>query len=270
MNSVLNRQKLYRIIFESDTFGGKLFDILLIVAILLSVVVVMLDSVTSVNSRYGDILYKAEWGFTILFSVEYIIRLYCFPRPYGYAKSFFGIIDLVAVLPTYVNLVFPGSQYLLVIRVLRVLRIFRVLKLVKFIGEADYLIKALNASRRKITVFMFFILTLVTILGSLMYLVEGKENGFTSIPLSIYWAIVTLTTVGYGDVSPQTPLGQALATVIMLTGYSIIAVPTGIVTAELAEAFKRTSGNIVCSNCGKGNHESDASFCKHCGNMLQK
>jgi len=263
------RKRLYIIIFEADTFGGKLFDILLIVAILLSVVVVMLDSVASIRRNIGNQLYAAEWIFTILFTVEYLVRLYSSPRPYGYVTSFFGLIDLFAVLPTYLNLFFPGSQYLIVIRVLRVLRIFRVLKLVQFIGEAEYLMKAINASRRKITVFMFFVLTLVTVLGSLMYLVEGEKHGFTSIPVGIYWAIVTLTTVGYGDVSPGTPLGQALAMVIMLTGYSIIAVPTGIVTVELAEAFKSRSKQFRCSNCSKGGHDSDASYCKYCGNEIE-
>lgn len=262
------RRKLYVIIFEADTYEGKLFDIILIAAILLSVVVVMLDSVGSIRERIGHSLYIAEWLFTLLFSVEYLVRLYCSPRPYRYATSFFGVIDLLAVLPTYLNLIFPGSQYLLVIRVLRVLRIFRVLKLVQFIGEAEYLMKAINASRRKITVFMFFVLTLVTVLGSMMYLVEGPENGFTSIPVSIYWAIVTLTTVGYGDVSPQTPVGQALATVIMLTGYSIIAVPTGIVTVELAEAIKGSSKQFICNECGKSGHDNDAAYCKYCGNRI--
>ncbi len=262
------RKRTYEIIFESDTWEGKLFDIILIAVILLSVIVVMLDSVASIRQSIGTELHAAEWVFTVLFSLEYVVRLYCSPRPDRYATSFFGIIDLLAVLPTYLNLFFPGSQYLLVIRVLRVLRIFRVLKLVQFIGEAQYLMDAINESRRKITVFMFFVLTLVVVLGSLMYMVEGEENGFTSIPVSIYWAIVTLTTVGYGDVSPQTPLGQTLATVIMLTGYSIIAVPTGIVTVELAEAFKRRSKMFVCDKCGKGDHDFDADFCKYCGNRI--
>lgn len=262
------RKKLYIIIFEADTFGGKLFDIILIVAILLSVVVVMLDSVSSIRKSIGPQLYAAEWFFTVLFSIEYIVRLYSSPRPFAYVTSFFGIIDLFAVIPTYLNLFFPGSHYLIVIRVLRVLRIFRVLKLVQFIGEAEYLMKAINASRRKITVFMFFVLTLVTVLGSLMYLVEGEKNGFTSIPVGIYWAIVTLTTVGYGDVSPGTPLGQTLATVIMLTGYSIIAVPTGIVTVELAEAIRNRTKQYYCSNCGKVGHDNDASYCKYCGKRI--
>lgn len=270
MSSQSLRKRTYEIIFEADTPEGKLFDIVLIAAILLSVIVVMLDSVASVRQRVGASLYAIEWIFTLLFTIEYIVRIYCSPRPERYATSFFGVIDLLAVLPTYLNLVFPGSQYLLVIRVLRVLRIFRVLKLVRFVGEAQYLMEALNASRRKITVFMFFVLTIVTVLGSMMYLVEGEENGFTSIPVSIYWAIVTLTTVGYGDVSPQTPLGQALATIIMLTGYSIIAVPTGIVTVELAEAFKSRSKLFVCNNCGKGNHDSDAVFCKYCGSRITR
>lgn len=268
MDTRSGRDYLYRIIFESDTAGGRLFDVVLIVTILASVVVVMLDSVASVHSRAGSALYLLEWIFTLLFTIEYIARLYCSPNPYRYATSFFGIVDLLAVIPTYIALVFPGSQFLIVVRVLRVLRVFRVLKLVHFIGEADYLMRAITASRRKIAVFMFFVITLVIVLGSLMYMVEGEKSGFTSIPTSIYWAIVTLTTVGYGDISPQTPLGQMLATVIMLTGYSIIAVPTGIVTVELAEAFKRNVRLSVCSNCGKGGHDSDASFCKYCGTEL--
>lgn len=268
MDTRSGREKLYQIIFESGTPAGRLFDIILIVTILASVMVVMLDSVSSINSRIGSRLYSLEWIFTVLFTVEYIARLYCSPNPYRYARSFFGIVDLVAVIPTYLTLVFPGSQYLIVIRVLRVLRVFRVLKLVHFIGEADYLMTAITASKRKIAIFMFFVLTLVVVLGSLMYMVEGKENGFTSIPTSIYWAIVTLTTVGYGDISPRTPVGQMLATIIMLTGYSIIAVPTGIVTVELAEAFKKSGRLSVCPNCGKGGHDSDASFCKYCGGSV--
>ncbi|MCH8961110.1 MAG: ion transporter, partial [Bacteroidetes bacterium] len=227
------RLTLYIIIFESDTPPGKAFDVALILTIFASVAAVMLESVSAIGSRYGAILYASEWVFTILFTIEYILRLICVGRPLRYARSFFGIVDLLAVIPTYFSVLFPGAQFLLVIRLLRILRVFRVLKLVQYLSAADILMEALRASRRKIVVFLVALLTLVVILGSLMYLIEGAENGFTSIPRSIYWAIVTLTTVGYGDISPQTGLGQALAAVVMIMGYGIIAVPTGIVTAEM-------------------------------------
>jgi voltage-gated potassium channel len=262
------RKKLYIIIFHANTPAGKWFDVILIVSILLSVVAVMLDSVSSVNRAHGTFLYSVEWFFTILFTIEYILRLACVGTPMKYATSFFGIVDLLAVLPTYLSLIIPGSQYLIVIRVLRVLRIFRVLKLVQYIREANLLMKALRASSRKIIVFLFTVLTLVIIFGSLMYLIEGAENGFTSIPQSIYWAIVTLTTVGYGDISPQTGMGQALAALIMIIGYSIIAVPTGIITVEISRAAKSKNTHDVCPSCGTGNHDNDAAYCKYCGTKL--
>jgi voltage-gated potassium channel len=261
------RNTLYVIIFEAESPAGKLFDEILILAILLSIIVVMLDSVSSIAVRYGDLFYTLEWIFTILFTVEYFLRLICVGRPSRYATSFFGIIDLLAILPTYLSLMLPGSQYLLVIRSLRLLRVFRVLKLAQYIGEADLLIRALRASRRKITLFLFTVLTLVVILGSLMYVIEGAESGFTSIPRSIYWAIITLTTVGYGDIVPETNLGQALASVIMIIGYSIIAVPTGIVTSEITYASKYFKGR-VCQNCSFEGHDIDAKFCKRCGAKL--
>ena len=205
------RTRLRIIIFGSETPAGKAFDVLLILSILLSVFTVMLDSVRGIHQSYGSLLYGVEWFFTILFSIEYILRLVCTDRPAAYAKSFFGIVDLLAILPTYVSVFFPGSQYLLVIRVLRVLRVFRILKFVQYIGESRLIMQALYASRRKITIFLFGVLTIIIVMGSLMYLIEGEDNGFTSIPQSIYWAIVTLTTVGYGDISPKTTLGQALA-----------------------------------------------------------
>ncbi|HII02687.1 TPA: ion transporter [Methanosarcinaceae archaeon] len=261
------RNSLYTIIFEADTPAGKLFDEILILAILLSIIVVMLDSVSSIAVRYGDLFYTLEWIFTILFTMEYFLRLICVGRPTRYATSFFGIIDLLAILPTYLSLMLPGSQYLLVIRSLRLLRVFRVLKLAQYIGEADLLIKALRASRRKITLFLFTVLTLVVILGSLMYVIEGADSGFTSIPRSIYWAIITLTTVGYGDIVPETNLGQALASVIMIIGYSIIAVPTGIVTSEITYASRYSKGR-VCHNCSFEGHDIDANYCKRCGAKL--
>jgi len=262
------KEKLYIIIFHANTPAGKWFDVILIVCILLSVIAVMLDSVSSFNRVHGTFLYSVEWFFTILFTIEYILRLACVRTPMKYATSFFGIVDLLSVLPTYLSIVIPGSQYLIVIRVLRVLRIFRVLKLVQYIREANLLIKALRASSRKIIVFLFTILTLVIIFGSLMYLIEGAENGFTSIPRSVYWAIVTLTTVGYGDISPQTGIGQALASLIMIIGYSIIAVPTGIITMEISRAAQRQNIHDVCPSCGAANHDNDAAYCKYCGKKL--
>jgi voltage-gated potassium channel len=262
------KEKLYIIIFQAHTPAGKWFDVILIVCILLSVIAVMLDSVRSVNRAHGTILYSVEWFFTILFTIEYILRLACVRTPMKYATSFFGIVDLLSVLPTYLSIAIAGSQYLIVIRVLRVLRIFRVLKLVQYIREANLLIKALRASSRKIIVFLFTVLTLVIIFGSLMYLIEGAENGFTSIPQSVYWAIVTLTTVGYGDISPQTGIGQALAALIMIIGYSIIAVPTGIITVEISRAAQRKNIHDVCPSCGGANHDNDAAYCKYCGKKL--
>ena len=262
------RAKLHEIIFEADTPAGKLFDVLLIVSILLSVALVMLDSVESVQLSYGRWLYLGEWLFTILFTIEYLLRLYSVGRPGAYATSFFGIIDLMAVLPTYLSIFIPGTQYLLVIRILRVLRIFRVLKLVQYLGAARMLGQALRASRRKITVFLFVVLTVVVIFGALMYLIEDAENGFTSIPQSIYWTIVTLTTVGYGDISPQTPLGQTIASIIMIIGYGIIAVPTGIVTVELSQAYRKEISTQACPECSAEGHDQDAKHCKFCGSQL--
>lgn len=256
-------------IFEADTPSGRFFDIALILIILTSVLVVMLDSVSSIHVEYGRQLYALEWGFTIAFTIEYVLRLACVGRPSLYARSFFGVVDLLAVLPTYISIIIPGSQFLLVIRLLRVLRIFRVLKIVRFVTETAQLQKALIASRRKIFVFLFTVMTIVVILGSLMYVIEDHENGFTSIPTCVYWAIVTLTTVGYGDISPQTPLGQALASFIMILGYSIIAVPTGIVSVEMAQVQKAASMTTQgCPHCLREGHDADASFCKYCGQSL--
>ena len=261
------RNRLHEVIFEAETTSGKIFDILLILSIVASVVIVMMDSVSSWQQRYGDLLHYAEWGFTLLFTVEYGLRLICIGRPWKYATSFFGIVDVLSILPTYLSLLLPGSKYLLVIRVLRILRVFRVLKLVQYLAEAEMLLRALRSSTRKIAVFLFAVATLVIICGSLMYVVEGEANGFTSIPRSIYWAIVTLTTVGYGDISPQTDLGQILASLIMVMGYGIIAVPTGIVTVGLSRADKLVSTE-VCPSCSLEGHDPDAQFCKYCGEPL--
>ena len=263
------RERLKIIIFGTDTRAGKLFDLFLIITIVLSIITVLLDSVAEYSRNYGNILNIAEWIFTIMFTVEYVLRIYCIRRPLGYMYSFFGIIDLLAVLPTYLSLFIPGTEVLAVIRVLRVLRVFRVLKLAQYMGEAELLVKALAASRRKIFIFLFSVMNIVIILGSVMYLVEGEASGFDSIPRSIYWAIVTLTTVGYGDISPITNLGQAIAAIIMITGYSIIAVPTGIVTAELvlSDSLSREKECIVCN---KGGLKNDSKYCRYCGAKLPK
>jgi voltage-gated potassium channel len=262
------RARLHEVIFEADTPAGKLFDVLLIVSIVLSVLIVLLDSVGQINASYGELLYLGEWVFTILFTVEYLLRLCSIGRPLSYVTSFFGVIDLLAILPTYLSIFFPGTQYLIVIRILRVLRIFRVLKLVQYLGEARLLLQALRASRRKIAVFLFAVMVLVIIFGSLMYLIEDPSSGFTSIPRSIYWSIVTLTTVGYGDISPRTDFGQTIAAVIMIIGYGIIAVPTGIVTVELSHAFKKQTSTQACTECSAEGHDNDAKHCKYCGSML--
>ena len=262
------RNKLYKIIFRSDTPAGKGFDVLLIITILLSVVVVLLDSVEFYNNKYGHIFYMMEWTFTILFTIEYFLRIYCINKPILYMRSFFGVIDLLSIIPAYISIFVPATRYLSVIRILRVLRIFRVLKLMFYIGEANMLMDALKSSRRKITIFLFFIFTLATIIGSVMYLIEGESSGFTSIPRSIYWAIVTITTVGYGDISPQTAIGQAFASLAMVIGYATIAIPTGIISAEYNN-MKRKFNNIVCSDCGNEDHEDDAEFCKTCGTEIE-
>ena len=257
------REKLKIIIFGTDTPAGKLFDVALIITIVLSVILVLVDSVAEYNNNYGGLFKQAEWIFTILFTIEYFMRIYCIRIPASYIFSFFGIIDFLALIPTYLSVLLPGAGVFSVIRVLRVLRVFRVLKLVQFMGEADLLMKAMLASRRKIFVFLFFIMTLAVILGSVMYLIEGEAAGFDSIQRSIYWAIVTLTTVGYGDISPDTNLGQAIAAMIMIMGYSIIAVPTGIVTSAMF--FTKDSNKQTCSVCENDQQTKDAKFCNHCG-----
>lgn len=264
------KEHLYRIIFGTGTPAGRRFDLLLIAAILISVSAVILDSVDQLQSRYSTWLFAIEWGFTILFTIEYLVRLYCSPNPKAYAGSFYGIVDLLAILPTYVSLIFPTASLLLIIRLLRVLRIFRILKLFQYTGEANILLRSMLMARRKIFIFLFSVIIVVTIFGSLMYIIEGPAYGFTSIPKSIYWAIVTVTTVGYGDITPHTILGQAIASLAMLTGYGIIAVPTGILSAELMTEMQRERSSIRCSNCEKSGHEKDADYCKHCGTDIIK
>lgn len=268
------RSRVNEIIFGADTPAGKAFDLVLIVAILSSLAVVMLDSVKSINREYGTLLRAAEWTFTALFTVEYIVRLSCVERPARYARSFFGIVDVLAILPTYVSLFVPGAQALLVIRTLRILRVFRVLELGSYVSESEQLARALSASKRKIQVFVFTVLILVVIFGSLMYLIEGPDGGFTSIPRGVYWAIVTMTTVGYGDIAPESNLGQAIAACIMVLGYGIIAVPTGIVSAELTLGDQRRakgpqpSLGRACGACGADGHAPDAAYCRLCGAEL--
>ena len=262
------RDRIHLIIEGTDTPMGKLFDVVLIVAIIASVTVVMLDSVGSLHQKFGRAFWVAEWVFTVLFTFEYAARLFSSPNRVRYATSFFGIVDLLSILPSYLSLFMGGVQYLLVVRVLRVLRIFRVLKLMTYMQQAGFLLTALKHSRQKITVFFMAIMLIVTVFGSVMYVVEGPENGFTSIPISIYWAVVTLTTVGYGDISPHTTLGRGIATLIMITGYSIIAVPTGIFTAELAKKGSPQLHAISCPHCGKFGHSTGAKFCDRCGGEL--
>lgn len=263
------KTRTHEIIFEADTPEGKFFDIALIVCILLSVAAVMLESIASVRDAYGPLLTSIEWFFTILFTIEYLLRLYCVGKPVRYATSFFGIVDLLAIIPTYLSLFLVGSQFLVVVRVLRLLRIFRVLKVVKFLREMEELRLALMASRRKILVFVFSVLLIAVIAGSLMYVIEGEENGYTSIPKGIYWAVVTMTTVGYGDIAPHTSAGQVLATILMIMGYGIIAVPTGIVTSELTRPRRRA--DIVlqsCPECSVESYDRSAKFCGQCGALL--
>lgn len=260
------REALRIIMFEADTPSGKIFDVTLLWAILLSVAAVMLESVSALRDEYGNVLRIMEWVFTGVFTIEYILRIISTPFPFRYAISFFGLVDLLALLPTYLSLLIPGSQSLLVIRALRLLRVARVLKLSHFVGEIEVLAGALRASRHKIIVFMATVCILVTILGSAMYLIEGEAAGFTSIPRSIYWAIVTMTTVGYGDITPQSVPGQTLAAIVMILGYAIIAVPTGIVTAEIVEAARsRPLTTRVCMACLTEGHETSAQYCKDCG-----
>lgn len=263
------RKRLHEIIFEADTPMGKAFDIVLLIAILLSVVVVILSGEPALSAKYGDLFYYTEWVLTILFTVEYFLRIYTVDKPFRYIFSFFGIIDFVAIVPTYLAIFLTGSHVLVIIRVLRMLRVFRVLKLARYVKAADTLTSALKNSRAKIIVFLEAVVAIVIIVGSLMYIVEGPEHGFTSILVSIYWAIVTITTVGYGDIAPQTVLGQSIAALLMIVGYAIIAVPTGIITAEVYSSNKKSHSNTqVCQSCLFDQHDDDAVYCKKCGAKL--
>jgi voltage-gated potassium channel len=263
------RSRLHEVIFESNTSAGKAFDICLLVSILASIIIVMLDSVVSLRLQYGRIFLFLEWGFTILFTIEYFLRLISVKKPFLYIVSFLGLVDLLAIIPMYLSIFFTGAQSLLVLRALRLLRIFRIFKLTHFLSEMNFLGAALRSSLKKISIFMLVVIAIVVILGSIMYLVEPAENGFTSIPESIYWAIVTITTVGYGDIAPVTPTGKFIASFIMLIGYGIIAVPTGILTSEIAlMARSKPKGHEACPGCGKEGHEDNAVFCKFCGEKL--
>ena len=263
------RLRAYTIIFEADTRAGRLFDLLLVATILASVAVVILDSVQSITARHGALFDVLEWGFTLLFTVEYLLRLACVRHPLRYATSFFGIVDLLAVLPTYLAFFVPEAHALIDVRMLRLLRIFRILKLGAYVSEFGSLGAAMMASRRKIIVFIGFVLITVTVLGTVMYVVEGPENGFTSIPVAIYWGITTMTTVGFGDITPKTDLGRFIASCMMLMGWGILAVPTGIVTAEMtARRIGSPVTTRTCPDCLTEGHDADARFCKHCGKPL--
>ncbi|WP_417617749.1 ion transporter [Oceanisphaera sp.] len=264
-----SKDVLYTVIFGTETPAGRRFDLALIVVILLSIVVLLLDSMSSVRTHIGGTLYILEWTFTLLFTVEYGVRVYCAHNRLAYMRSFYGLIDVLAIMPTYLAMFIPGANLLLMVRLLRVLRVFRILKLFRYAHEANVLLRSLNQSRRKIMVFFSSLFILVTLFGSLLYVVEGPENGFTSIPISIYWAIVTITTVGFGDITPQTPLGRGIAAITMLMGYAIIAVPTGILSAELGREMRREYDMRHCPQCDKTGHDKDAKYCKYCGGGME-
>lgn len=265
------RTQIFHIIFESDTPAAKGFDIALIVAILISVVALLLDSVDAYHERFGTLLLYIEWGFTLIFSVELILRLYCLKQPWLYLKSFYGIVDLVAIAPAWLVLFVPGAQGIVLIRVLRVLRIFRILRLMTFVGEGRLLIDALKRSLRQIMLFFSSILIIVTLFAALMYAIESREAGFTSIPMSIYWAIVSMTTVGYGDIVPMTSLGKAITVILMLLGYSIIAVPTGVFSAQVIRSIREERySDEACPGCGHDRHEKRARYCLRCGTWLDE
>jgi voltage-gated potassium channel len=263
------KHRLHEIIYEADTKEGKLFDVVLLIAIITSIILVMLESVESFDAKYHKTLYIGEWIITILFSLEYILRIVSINKPTKYIFSFFGIIDFLSTIPIYLSFIFVGSQGLIALRALRLLRVFRILKLARYVGASNRLMLALKASRAKIAVFLFFVLIVCIILGTIMYMIEGAENGFTNIPKSIYWAIVTLTTVGFGDIAPQTPLGQLIASIIMILGYSIIAIPTGIVSSEIVNTNASFDTNTqACPSCLKEKHKQKAVFCYNCGGIL--
>ena len=268
------KEKVHEIIFEADTSAGKWFDIVLLIFIILSVVTVMLESIDSVAQKYEDFFFTVEWIFTIFFTCEYILRLYCVHKPIKYATSFFGIIDLLAIIPTYLSFFVPDTHFLIVIRALRLMRVFRIFKLANFLSESKFIMDSLKASRQKIFVFLTFVFLMTIIIGSVMYLIEGGTNeAFSSIPRSIYWAIVTMTTVGYGDITPATTTGQFFAALVMILGYAVIAVPTGIVSAEMTKKGKKKKKKIdlntqVCADCGEDHHSDDAMYCRICGEEL--
>jgi len=262
------KRELHEIIYEADTPNGKLFDLILLTTILASIVLVMLESIDSINDSYGTFLNISEWIITGLFTLEYILRIIAIKKPLKYIFSFYGIIDLLSTIPKYLSLIFIGSHHFAALRALRLLRVFRILKLTRYIGASNKLLIALKASRAKIGVFLFFIIILCVILGAIMYMIEGADNGFTSIPKSIYWAVVTMTTVGYGDIAPQTPFGQFIASIIMILGYAIIAIPTGIVSSEISKTDSIDTNTQSCPNCGIDGHKDGAEFCYSCGTKL--
>ena len=265
------RRKFHEVIYEADTFAGKLFDLVLLLLIIISIAAVMFESVAEIKAKYGSELMVIEWIITIFFTFEYIGRILSVGKPLKYILSFYGIIDLLATLPAYIDLIFPGLHFLLSLRALRLLRVFRILKLVHFVGAGNSLIEALKKSRTKIAVFLFTVIVMCIILGTIMYMVEGPESGFTSIPMSVYWTIVTLTTVGFGDITPQTALGQFISVIIMILGYGIIAVPTGLITAQFMSKQGEIDTNTQsCPNCAAEHHRNDAKFCYHCGSLLNE
>lgn len=266
------KEKIYQVIFEADTFWGKTFDVFLLIFILVSVLLVMLETVPGLNIRYAAFFEAAEWIFLTLFSIEYLLRIYSSPKPQAYIFSFYGIVDLLAILPTYIGLILAGSQYLITIRAIRLLRVFRILKLGNYQNQSQVLATALKASRHKITVFLIAVVIIICIVGTLMYIIEKEQNsGFSSIPISMYWAVVTVTTVGYGDIAPATELGKFLSAILMILGYGILAVPTGIVSVELAQASQKMGGTIHAPDCPISTadaHDEDARYCKYCGVKL--
>ncbi|WP_439131242.1 ion transporter [Polaribacter sp.] len=264
------KHRLHEIIYEADTKEGKLFDVVLLVAIIASILLVMLESVNSFDEKYHNYLNICEWIITILFSIEYILRVISIKKPLRYIFSFYGIIDLLSTIPKYLSFIFIGSHHLVALRALRLLRVFRILKLTRYIGASNTLLVAMRASKAKISVFLFFVVIICIILGTIMYMIEGAANGFTSIPRSVYWAIVTLTTVGFGDIAPQTPLGQFIASIIMILGYAIIAIPTGIVSSEIAKSSKDENNTQACPNCLKEKHKNNAKYCYNCGSVLNE
>jgi voltage-gated potassium channel len=262
------RERLHQIVFESETRAGKLFDIVLLGMILLSIMLLMLETVPSIQAKWGGFFYTLEWVLTIFFTIEYSVRLYCVYKPFNYATSFYGLVDIASILPVYLDLLIPGAHSLMIVRSLRLLRLFRIFKLNIFINQGNQILQAIRASREKILVFTFFVMLMVFVFGSVMYVVEGPTNPkFDSIPTSIYWAVVTITTVGYGDISPVTPLGKFISSLIMMMGYAVIAVPTGIVTSSLVNLTKKQSAQH-CAGCSREGHDEDALFCKYCGTTL--